>query len=97
MNQDGSKPVKVILLFASQWFQGCPVAHLCPMSYSATGSREVLPPQEKAEDYSFLLWMQAWENVMVPRQMFYDEKREAKKSTCLLPAFSSREMIQSII
>lgn len=81
MNQDGSKPVKVILLFASQWFQGCPVTRLCPMSYSATGSNEVLPPQEEAEDYSFLLWMQAWENVIVPQQMFDDEKREAKKSS----------------
>ena len=81
MNQDGSKPVKVILLFASQWFQGCPVTWLCPMNYSAKESREVLPPQEKAEDYSFLLWMQAWENVIVLQQMFDDEKRGAKKSS----------------
>ena len=81
MNQDGSKPVKVILLFASQWFQGCPVTWLCPVSYSATGSNEVLPPQEKTEDYFFLLWMQAWENVIVLQQMFDDEKRGAKKSS----------------
>ena len=86
MNQDGSKPVKVILLFASQWFQGCPVTWLCPVSYSATGSNEVLPPQEKTEDYFFLLWMQTWENVIVLQQMFDDEKREAKKSSLSTPS-----------